>query len=240
MGLFGGDDAYFYNRLAATILVAVESFVGAYYDFKYLDIADNYYDIYADEFEFWHTTFRPRETTLASEVFATPIENPNYAEADGYTYAASLLLNDYYERFRGYFFASTAEFGERDQTFERTGMFIDYNDFTRRYVEARRDARNERRHDRQADQLNIGLKQQAVLGRSLEHGVASYLGAVRDTEGTIQGIALDIGAGYAYKAGVLRAERTLQIAVDSSRAVRPDMNTVQSRPDYPGREEGYA
>lgn len=191
--------------LAADVISAVTYvLIYEYIQSEYIKLADDYYDLYKDERDFYYNVFQQTgEGPLNAEVFAEPFYTPEYA---GVLNTSSLFyFNPWLANLKTNFPETLARkhrmFNVPDINFinfpslatDMAAIDDDWKSYMFRYEEHKRDVLNERRWTHQMDSSAYGVK----AGAQATEGLATSFRVFDDANGQLVSSVASLGNGLA-------------------------------------------
>lgn len=203
---------------------------------QYLNIAEDYYDLYREQRDFYNLNFQyGAEQPFATEVFAEPVYVADYSGASTMLNNDMLVYLDgfelWYERkMRMYHmpnFLNTAT--HTPQEVDRAAHMDDWNNYTYARERHLEDVYNARRFSRMLDAANAGVKQ----GTAVERGLATSFPLLDAAYGNVGDFFAVQSNGLARMSGYFRAREDIQLAgeyrrgqeISASRSGYTDVNT---------------
>ncbi len=204
---------------------------------KYNTLAQNYYNLYATQRNFYYTNFQANgEAPFATEQFGITFYTPDYVGVNHtgyfppgawYLFNPVLTARDaalgntvsfgYWQRYSQRYSPNGQASVEISGTFamERAAIFDDWNSYMNRYEEHKRDVYNERRWTDQMGSLSYGVKE----AYTVERGMGTSFAQFDEAQGNLISADSSVLNGLATFAGYRRMQK----------AVREDLGTL---PDY--------
>lgn len=204
----------------ADIAVGVSTVASIYASAAFLDIGQDYYDLYKEQRDFYYSSYQlGAESPFAAEVFGEPVYVENMAGA----YAD--MSNDFlafFEPYEGWYERKMVMYHmpsfvnlstHSSQAIDRVAHQDDWGNYIASRERHLQDVYSNRRFSRQLDSLNVGIKQ----GTAVERGLASSFAVLDEAYGTAGGFFATQANGLGRMSGYFDARRSIDLAEFSSR-----------------------
>lgn len=172
-------------------VIAADTAAGAAYaalmtviGFQYVDLANNYYDLYKEQRNFYYNNFQaagelPFNTELYAVPFYVPLYDPSGTYLNNgttlnsslfyYTNEVNIVANNFTETFQNHLrMFNSGDVNPAVPTFiDLSEIGDDWLSYMFRFEEHRRDVTNSRRFAQNMDSLSYGVKEGAMVERGL-------------------------------------------------------------------------
>lgn len=194
---------YFQGAEILTDIVAGAAFaaVEAYVSSQYIDLANNYYDLYQEQRNFYYNNFQQNgEAPLVTELSAIPFYVPDYSGVSGassiYYFAPELAfqLGNFTPTFTNHLrmFNSADLSPVVPSAVALAEIADDWDSYYFRLEEHKRDVYNARRWEQEMDALAYGVKTAA----NVERGLATSFMYFDEANGQLNSSINSIGNGF--------------------------------------------
>jgi len=162
-----------------------------------LDLADDYYDLYRDQREFYYETFQTGvEAPLANELYSVPYYNMDYLArintlydpATGPLGGASTDALGWLTRHSAAYGTTPSQALLHNLQVDSAAVKTDWANYMARFEEQYFDVTNDRRLKHRIMLHNVGIKQGSAVAASMSGAVAQYseaIGGLADSLATI-------------------------------------------------------
>ena len=199
---------------------------------SYLNIGEDYYDLYKEQRDFYYNNFQVNaESPFAAEVFVEPIYVKDMPGAYSTLFNDMLAYLDPYEnwyerKMRMYHMPNFLDTTTHSpQALDRAAHQDDWGNYLSAREKHLEDVYNNRRLSRQMDSLNVGVKQ----GTAVERGLASSFAVLDDAYGTAGDFFATQANSLGRMSGYFDAREQLDLAEIGSRFIH---NVPASRGGY--------
>lgn len=206
--------ASFVTDLTEILTQAAEAAAGIasiYSGFKILDIAENYYDLYKDQREFYYSVFQAGvETPLAAEVYVDPIPVLDYntvinalLDSDtGPMGGASGDAQGWWSRHAPAYGAPLDPRLQQEYDTRFAATVSDWTNYLFRFAEMYYDVQSDIRWKKRLQLHNIGIKEGTAVASALNSSLGQYENQLQDYSNMLAAFGNGIAQNVGYKKGL--------------------------------------
>ena len=229
--------ASFVTDLTEIFTQAAEAAAGLasiYTGFKILDIAEDYYDLYKDQRNFYYNTFQAGvESPLANEIYGDtkPVLNYNdlisalVAGATGPLGGESSDVQGWWERHAAAYNAPLDLRLQQEFAVKRAAIISDWTNYLFRFAEMYYDVQDDIRWKKRLQLHNLGIKQGTAISSALNTSLGQYENQLAD----MGNMFAAFGNGIAMQAGYKKGLADTADSFNSPRYEKPDIPSYYAR-----------
>lgn len=223
-------------EIATQVIEAVGTIVSAYASYKLLEVAEDNYELWAEQKEYYYNTFQYGvEKPLAAEIFAVPRKALDYVGQVGSVYDSETGplggsagdAGGWWDRHAS-MYNTTRDAHITEAAPDLARLQSDWANYLFRYEEHYTDVLNDIRWERRIAVHNIGIKQGSAVSGALSTAFTAYEDAMNDTADQFAAVANGAAKYAGYRKGQSDTYDSFRqnIYTDNSiRAPRPNLGT---------------
>lgn len=198
------------TEIATQAIEAAAGIASLSQSFRIVSQARKYYDLYAQQKNFYYNTFHTGvETPLVNDVYSIPVYTENYSSRVNTAYGsqtgpfggASADILGWWKRHAG-MYDSEPDSLITELTPTEARLKSDWTNYLFRFEELWADIRNDDRWMRRLTVHNIGIKQGTAVSAMMQAGLENYQENVRDLGNQLATYANGIAQAVGYKRGL--------------------------------------
>lgn len=229
------------TEIATQAAEAAAGIAGVLSGYKLLDLAKDYYRLYADQRNFYYNTFQQGvESPLASEVYSDPKPVLDYAGRVGTAYdTATGPFGGRVTNARAWWDRHASAYGAvldprllRELPLDEARIKSDWSNYLFRFEEQYYDVRSDVRWRKRIGLHNIGIKQGTAVSSSMGDALGHYQGHIADAGRQLATYGNGIARYAGYKRGLADTAQEFDAAVSAPRKGIPitrDSPYIESR-----------